>query len=175
MRKVQFGCGGNKIAGWENYDTDVDITKRLPFKDESVDFVLAEHVVEHVTVEQGYKFLKELKRILAPKGVARICVPGADVLYKSYATSGYGDFMRFHKLGDGSIQNAMESIMFGFGHRAVYTTELLTIVCDLAGFKVRKCKPRISTVPELNDIDAHWTAIGEKANAAETIVVELFK
>lgn len=174
MRKVQFGCGGNKIAGWENYDVDVDITKRLPFKDGTADLVLAEHVVEHVTVQQGYKFLKEVHRILTPKGVARICVPGADVLYKSYGKE-YADFLKFHKLGDGSRQSAMESIMFGFGHQAVYTAELLTIVCEMAGFKVRKCKPRVSTVPELNDIDAHWTAIGEMANAAETIVVELTK
>lgn len=48
MRKIQFGCGGNKLDGWENYDRDVNISKPLPFEDNSIRFIFAEHVLEHV-------------------------------------------------------------------------------------------------------------------------------
>jgi predicted SAM-dependent methyltransferase len=174
VRKVQFGCGGNKIESWENYDREIDITKPLPFPDDSIKFALAEHVLEHVHVHDGFRFLKELYRVMEPGGTARICVPGIDVLFEKYGPE-YAHFMQFHKLGDGSLASAMDSIVYGFEHQAVYTVQTITILAKVAGFEVKRCQPRVSDIPELNDLDAHWTAIGEMANATESIVVELTK
>ena len=58
MKKIQFGSGGKDcfIDGWENYDIDIDIRKPLPFENNSVDFVMAEHLIEHVTQHDAYLF-----------------------------------------------------------------------------------------------------------------------
>lgn len=174
MRKVQFGCGGNRLEGWENYDRDVDISKPLPFEDNSIKFIFAEHVLEHVHVHSGFRFLKEVYRILEPNGTARICVPAIDKL-NQYFDEDYGHFLKFHSLGDGSKLSALESILYNFEHVACYTTEMLDIFCSNIGFKTVRCEPRISAIAELHDIDSHWKAIGEKANLAESGIIEATK
>jgi len=39
MRKLNLGCGGNILDGWENHDMDLDITKPLPYDGNSIDFI----------------------------------------------------------------------------------------------------------------------------------------
>lgn len=56
----------------ENVDYKADIT-RLPFDDESYDFVFASHVLEHIKDDQ--KALEEIRRILKPNGIAVLPVP----------------------------------------------------------------------------------------------------
>ena len=171
MRKVQLGCGGNKLDGWENYDFDVDITKTLPFNDLSIKYIFAEHVLEHIHVHDAFRFLKEAYRVLEVNGTIRICVPGLDQLFNNY-NENYANFIKFHNLGDGSIMSAMNSIIYNFGHQAVYTVELLEILCKTVGFKTKRCKSRVSDIVELNDIDSHWKPIGDEINKIETVVVE---
>jgi len=45
----------------------------LPFKDKSIDFILASHVLEHI--EEDYKALSEISRILKPGAIAILPVP----------------------------------------------------------------------------------------------------
>jgi predicted SAM-dependent methyltransferase len=71
MRKLNLGCGGNIIAGWENHDWDVDITKPLPYEDNSIDFIFIEHCVEHTTTPDAVRFFAECLRILKDEGTLR--------------------------------------------------------------------------------------------------------
>lgn len=48
----------------------------LPFKDESFDFIMCSHVLEHV--EDDIKAMKELHRVLSKTGIAIIQVPISD-------------------------------------------------------------------------------------------------
>jgi len=72
MRKIQFGCGGNRLNGWENYDYEIDISKPLPFNNDSVDAILAEHVLEHINIHQAWNFIEECYRILKKDAVKSI-------------------------------------------------------------------------------------------------------
>jgi predicted SAM-dependent methyltransferase len=63
MRKLNLGCGGNILAGWENHDMDVDITKPLQYEDNSIDFIFIEHCVEHTTTPDAVRFFAECLRI----------------------------------------------------------------------------------------------------------------
>src|SRR5437762_8379307 len=82
MTKIQFGHGGHILGGWLNLEQhQADITKPLAFKDNSVDFILIEHCLEHVTPQEGYRFLKESRRILKSGGVIRVIVPSIDNLW----------------------------------------------------------------------------------------------
>ena len=54
--------------------TNLETIKRN-FKKKEVSRILAEHVFEHLTLEDGIKSIKNLKSIIKSKGVIRIAVP----------------------------------------------------------------------------------------------------
>jgi len=59
--KLQIGCGGNKLDDWLNtsyhprtYDIlHLDVTKPFPFKSNTFDTIFSEHMIEHITYDQG--------------------------------------------------------------------------------------------------------------------------
>lgn len=82
--RLNVGCGPNVASGWINIDLvgspDVfrwDCRRGIPFDDESVDIIFAEHVLEHFDAATGSKFLSDCHRCLRPGGVARMVVPDA--------------------------------------------------------------------------------------------------
>lgn len=74
---LNLGCGEVYLSGWINIDNrndDVkldlrhDLSRGLPFDDNSVDFIFNEHFLEHLTPEQGVTLLKECYRVLKVGG-----------------------------------------------------------------------------------------------------------
>jgi predicted SAM-dependent methyltransferase len=96
-KKLDIGCGRlnkAKIAIYQRYlgsdydpkqyigvdivklpgvDKVCDITKKLPFKNKSVDEIICIHTLEHV--RNLIPVMKEFHRILKPNGILRIWVP----------------------------------------------------------------------------------------------------
>jgi len=82
MKKIDIGCGRNKQKGFigidkfpdKGVDFVIDIEKeRLPFEDNSVDFVIADSVLEHlISIEF---LLSEVWRVLKKDGQFKIIVP----------------------------------------------------------------------------------------------------
>lgn len=196
MRKIQFGSGGKNcyIDGWENYDIDVDIRNPLPFEDNGVDFILAEHLIEHVTQHDAYLFFLECKRILKSGGTARIIVPDIKRIYRS-CDKEYREFVEWwwpgeekwynpryweykeknltkEKLTNGVIA---EQMIFNFAHISFWTEDLLVTVLNIAGFKTTIEKYGKSSILELNGVDRHGIAIGMAATIMESAVVEATK
>lgn len=174
MRKVQFGAGSLHIEGFENYDSDreADITKPLKFDSESVDVIYAEMVVEHITHKEAWVFFEECYRILKPGGLARFVIP---------------DFVRCWKLknpewlrvnqgvtnNDGSLKDQFKSIIFGHGHQAAWTAELLKAVLEAVGFRsVKVCEPMESEHSELKNIEQHYRSVGKEVAWAESGCVD---
>ena len=60
---------------------DLNSIKPLPFEDNSFDAVLCTQVFEHLPLETNARIVKEVLRILKPKGVFRMSSPNVD-LYK---------------------------------------------------------------------------------------------
>ena len=52
-----------------------DLTKKLPFKDSSLDVVICSEVIEHMSKETGEKLLNEINRIIAKDGRVIITTP----------------------------------------------------------------------------------------------------
>lgn len=81
--KLNLGCGEDYREGWINLDFNkkikadiyADIEKKLPFKDNTFDYVYAEHVMEHV--RNLIQLMEELKRICKSGAIIEIRVPHA--------------------------------------------------------------------------------------------------
>src|SRR3989344_2463598 len=79
--KIQFGCGRDKREGYVNCDISpevnpdkiVDITKRLPFKDNSAEEILMSHVLEHT--QKPIEVFREIYRICKNGAIVKIRVP----------------------------------------------------------------------------------------------------
>lgn len=97
---LHIGCGTNIKPGWVNVDLgrDADITldlrEPLPFPDNSVTMVYSEHFFEHLTLEEGTRFLRECLRVLAPNGRVSIGVPNARLCMQDYARNDREKWLR---------------------------------------------------------------------------------
>jgi hypothetical protein len=148
--KVQFGAGKYKLEGWNNHDAEVNICQTLPYKADSVSFILAEHVVEHVVPPDALRFLDECHRVLKPGGTLRVCVP---VIVGNNPPL--------------SLEHA-RNLVLEYGHLAVYSDATIIKLLELAGFsKVTKTgrKP----------VDSHHLCIGDEKDDQETCRVEAVK
>lgn len=81
--KLDLGCGINKKEGFIGVDTIkfdgvdkvVDLTKKWPWKNNSVDEVHCSHMIEHLTSDQRCHFMNELWRVLKKGSTAMIVAP----------------------------------------------------------------------------------------------------
>ena len=69
-----------------------DIRKKLPFKDNSVDFVYMSEVIEHFYFWEAVNILKEIHRILKPSGVLRITTPDIKKICQAYLSNEIDSF-----------------------------------------------------------------------------------
>lgn len=76
--KLNLGCGNKRLDGYVNVDFPDNYSKKppdvscdireLPYEDNSVDEVLAVHVIEHFHLWEVPDILKEWTRVLKPGG-----------------------------------------------------------------------------------------------------------
>lgn len=87
--KLHLGCGKRRLEGWINidlHDSDMDMDiKTLPFTDNSVDEILAVHVVEHLYIHQILSVITEWRRVLKPGGRMVLELPCLDKVLKHFA------------------------------------------------------------------------------------------
>lgn len=173
-KSIQFGCGKNKLSGWENFDTDVDMRKPLPFPNAYANFVFAEHALEHLSQQDAWNFLMECHRILMPRGVIRLIVPSIVRI----SQSDNADCLRMIKQrgwGDGTLKSAIKSLIFLHDHKSMWTEDLLITVLNAIGFKAYRSQLYTSQHKVLDNIDGHWKEIGRKSNEAQSVAVEGIK
>ena len=61
-----------------------DITRGLPFADQSINQIYTSHMLEHFTFEQIEACLQDCYRVLKPNGFIKICVPNAKLFIAAY-------------------------------------------------------------------------------------------
>ncbi|MCK5282773.1 MAG: methyltransferase domain-containing protein [Nanoarchaeota archaeon] len=100
-KKLNLGCGTKTMDGFINLDKinapGVNVTHDLddfpyPFGDDSLDYIITEHVLEHIG--KYHETIKELVRILKPRGILEVVVP-----YTTFFCSEFHHrFFRFNSL-----------------------------------------------------------------------------
>lgn len=88
--RLHIGSGSVSIPGWTNVDilnwpgVDVvlDVRKPLPFHD--VEYVFAEHFLEHLTLADGLVFLRSCRTALRADGILRLSTPNLDWVWMTH-------------------------------------------------------------------------------------------
>jgi predicted SAM-dependent methyltransferase len=159
--QLNIGCGTLPLDGWINIDliglpVDLrwDIHSTLPFKENTVDAIFHEHVMEHIDACHGYFFVKDCYRVLKPGGVLRIVMPDASKYIRSYIDPEH-QFINSWRPGRPTPMMALQEEFYGFSHRAIYDFDTVELFCKVAGFSEIESKTfgdsRLSPCP-----DSEW-------------------
>lgn len=92
IRRLHWGCNDKTPAGWINsdikerpgIDLSCDILDGLPLDDESIAYISSQHALQELTITDQEKALRELRRVLKPNGVLRLCLPDLDRSIAAY-------------------------------------------------------------------------------------------
>ena len=161
---LNIGCGDVLLKGFINIDMDtnadlqIDVTKGLPFEDNSVDGIYSEHFIEHLSQSEGARFFRECRRVLKPDGILRIATPDLKAMIEHYIHADWKEKTELNKYGFGWIANPAEFLnisMREWGHKWIYDEEELTRLLKYAGFDaVTKCALNVSPgIEEFNNLE----------------------
>jgi predicted SAM-dependent methyltransferase len=161
--KVNLGCGDHILPGWNNHDLlidQVDVSGPLPYSDNTVSFILAEHILEHLDSTRALAMLNSCYRILAPGGVLRISVPALDKIME--LDGSYEHYLQLlmsqHNKAPGDRKDSVNLVLTEWEHKTWWTTELLRIVLWARGFeKISEQEYGTSYFHSLASIDGHAT------------------
>lgn len=166
--RLNIGCGTDYKAGWINIDNNSDrniqrldlrwdLRRPLPFPDNSVDFIFNEHLIEHLTVEEGQAAIRDFMRVLKPGGVLRIATPDLAVTVDKYLHVPLEKDPAVKKYRMDFIKTRAERINIGFswwGHKWLYDWEELDRRLREAGCrKIKRCVLRRSRHAELCNLE----------------------
>jgi predicted SAM-dependent methyltransferase len=168
VRGVQFGSWDGQVAGWLNTDLlglrcgDVrtepgrvyhvndathfvmaDARQRLPFTDHATPAVYAEHFIEHFSLDDGIRWLREVRRILTPGGLLRLTTPDLARYVDGYRLDdGFYATHRERLLQLGAPPDEvphrpafmLNQIFVFHGHKWIYDEDELAFALAAAGF-----------------------------------------
>ena len=157
--KLHVGCGKVRFEGWVNIDktgeaADLrrDLRKGLPYADASVALIYNEHLIEHLTCEEGLTVLREFHRVLEPGGILRIATPDLDYLVAKYVSDDWRAQDWIQNLRS-EIQTRAEMLNICFRdweHKYLYNAEELERRLRAVGFARISRQPwHVSQHPEL--------------------------
>ncbi|MBW1728369.1 MAG: glycosyltransferase [Deltaproteobacteria bacterium] len=92
FRLLNLGCGNRYHSAWTNVDFTStgpgviahDLTKGIPFADQSFDVVYHSHLLEHFSRDAAPQFIQECYRVLKPGGIIRMVVPDLETIARLY-------------------------------------------------------------------------------------------
>jgi SAM-dependent methyltransferase len=161
--RLNWGCGDWVEPGWVNSDIKAgpgvvggDVRDRLPFDDESFDYVVSIHALPELPLGDLVPSLRELGRLLRPHGVLRLGLPDFDRAIRAYVEGDHEYFLipdnEERTLGGKLITQVL---WYGYS-RSLFTYDFTEDLLHRAGFhNVRRCTYRETTsrFPEIVALD----------------------
>lgn len=187
--KLHIGCGGNVLPGWLNADyfpncRDImflDAKRRLPFKDETFDYIFSAHMIEHIAYHDSLRMLAECYRVLKPAGKIRISTPNLAFLIdltradKSGLQRAYIEWASRAYIGDVPEDNevfVINNFVRNWGHTFIYDENTLRRAMTSAGFTtITKCDLQESERAPLRNLEDE-TRIPSGFLRLETLTLE---
>lgn len=169
VKKLQLGAGGNVLPGWLNTDVEphrpevyqLDAASGFPFADDTFDYIFSEHMIEHMTFQQGQQMLAECFRVLKPGGRIRITCPDIEFLFKLYTAPGAME-TSYINWASGQLDwvpypdavFVINNYVRDWGHQFIYSRTVLAKSMDSVGFKqLVSCKIMESQDEHLRNLE----------------------
>lgn len=189
VRKLQIGAGPSQKPGWLNTDIEpvreqvyLDATERFPLPDSSMHYVYSEHVIEHISYEQGQGMLRESYRVLAPGGKVRVATPNLKQfigLFQEAKTAEMQNYtlekLRWHEWPATPDPECyiLNQELREWGHRFVYTPKMLRASLESAGFQnIRELAAGETDDPVFRSVEMRAFEDVRDVNRFETLVFE---
>lgn len=139
---------------WDKEIITQDIRKKLPFADNSIDYLYTSHTLEHITNSDTQKVVRDIFRVLKPGGLVRIVVPDL-----AFGARRYLEALQ-HNAADTeaapSFLNWMQLSKPGHRdpHLWMYDAPSLSLLLTKAGFiNVTVCTHKTGRVPDCDILD----------------------
>jgi predicted SAM-dependent methyltransferase len=189
-KKLQIGCGKIVTDGWlctDLHPTDgrvifLDCREAFPFSDHAFDYIHSEHLIEHLSYNEGMFMLRESFRVLRPGGRIRIatpnlvafahlCVDEISSEQQAYLDWATANFLPGHSVARPSL--VVNNMFRDWGHQFLYDEATLGAVLSEVGFtEIVRCAVGESVDPHLRGVEMHGSLIGESQNLFETLAME---
>ena len=157
MRRLHVGCGphDHKPAWWnvdvrpfDGVDETVDVSQPWPWS--GLEYVYAEHFLEHLDPDQALDFLAHAGGSLVEGGVIRLSTPNLGWVLVVHRLASAGPDTGL----DPTIQ--INRAFHGWGHRFLYTRPFLEAMLRDMGFvDIRFCGYGESERPALRGLERH--------------------
>lgn len=189
---VQFGCGLSCPDGWKNFDSSPrlrlqqlpivgslvpagphgrfprgvrygDIVRGLPLPDAGVSHLYSSHVLEHLSLDECRRALKECRRLLAPGGVFRSVLPDLEHMIDEYTAATSPDramsFIRSTLMGcerrDTTFAGRLKHSLGSSHHLWLWDFPSLAAELATAGFtEIRRATYRDSGIVEFDAVES---------------------
>ncbi len=190
--RVVLGPGEHFYPGWLHLDLCPHDERYIPFDareallmpSASMETVFSEHMIEHISYDQGLFLAQEIFRVLKPGGrvrlatpdLARTCSLAADALNETQRN--YVDFINQSFGGDYNNRASfpINNMFFTYSHAFVYDEITLRELLERAGFTaVTRQMPRSSPNAELNNLEMHHLLGHPWVEDFQTLVLEAQK
>ncbi|MFL6262335.1 MAG: class I SAM-dependent methyltransferase [Thermoanaerobaculia bacterium] len=156
--RLHIGSGNVRLPGWTNVDAQrlpgvdvvADVTRGLDFAD--AEAVFSEHFLEHLAVDDAFRFLLEAHRVLMDGGWVRLTTPNLDWVWSTHYRL-EGDETRKREAA-----LAINRAFRGWRHQFLWNREMLAEALAACGFEaVRWCRRGESELPFFHDLERHDT------------------
>ncbi|MGD0230011.1 MAG: methyltransferase domain-containing protein [Syntrophorhabdales bacterium] len=191
VKKLQLGAAGNVMDGWLNTSfrprspgiVFLDVTEPFPFGHGVFDYVLSEHLIEHLPYNDGRFMLAECFRVLKPGGKIRLSTPDLGMLAGLLSQRGEKDasYVRWiasNFPGDVPVASTtivVNNLFYNWGHRFLYDFAMMKSALEETGFTgVTACEVGVSDDAALHGVELHRgkSTLDEEMSAFEALVVE---
>jgi predicted SAM-dependent methyltransferase len=179
--KVNIGAGRKPVEGWINTDivwqadAYLDITQPWPVPDGSVDFVYADNVIEHVTLQVGRAVFRHAFAALRPGGVFRLATPDVEAVARQYLENGelaQAGMERNRERGKNFVHpvELIRETFVGAKHYLGFCYDFASISAEMeqVGFVVERVPAGTSASPELTGLEVRM----HPAEQATALIVE---
>lgn len=188
--RLHLGAGGVFLQGWLNTDINpvrpeisrLDGATVFPIKSDSFDYILAEHLIEHLSYEQARLMLSECLRVLKPGGRVRIATPDLQrilALFSHHQTQAQKHYMAWvthHFIQEapcGHPTFVLNNLFRNRGRQFLYDSDTLNGVLRDAGFRdLKPFSAGHSDDPDLCGLEGRGEVASHEMMQYETMVWE---
>jgi predicted SAM-dependent methyltransferase len=172
MPRLHLGSGPQILPGWVNLDNQpypgvdrvLDVTKGLPFR--NVDYVFAEHFIEHIPYPDAINLLRECRRVLHDGGVLRLSTPNLDWVWVTHYNLDLSEPDQVRACFE------LNRAFRGWGHQFLYNERTLrSTLLDVGFAEVTRVEYGQSVHDDLRGLERHEKSL-DYGELSHILIVE---